>query len=156
MSTPNAQQHDRPKRKRASKPEPPVTISPADFEKLMALAAANGTDPQATIHRLLAEATPQVDTKPTLELSFWTHSAGRAALEDLRRRHWHHLPDTNLSLVALVVLDTALAFPEWVSAKLNETARYTKAEGVPLDEFNVSRIRAALAARNATTPEEAE
>lgn len=147
MSTPNAQQPARPKRKRASKPESPVKITPADFDKLMALAAANGTDPQATIHRLLSEATPQVDTRPALEIRFWTTAAGRAVLEDLRRRHWPHAPDTNLSSVALVVLDTVLAFPEWVSSRLNETARYTKAEGVPLDEFNVRRMMAALEAR---------
>jgi len=156
MSTTHKQQPDESKRRRANKSEAPPCLSPEDYDRLLALAAAEGSDPQATLHRLLAEATPQVDTRPTLQLNFWMPAAGRATLEDLRRRHWSHIPDVDLSCVAQVALETALAFPVWLSARLNETARYTRAEGVPLAEFNVSRILAALAARNAASIEEAE
>jgi len=156
MSTTHKQQPDQPKRRRANKSEAPPCLSPEDYDRLLALAAVEGGDPQATLRRLLAEATPKVDTRPTLQLNFWMHAAGRAALEDLRRRHWHHVADVDLSCVGFVVLEAALASPEWVSARLNEAARYTRAEGVPQAEFSVSRILAALAARNATSPEESE
>lgn len=145
MSTSNAQQPDRPKRRRANKPDSPVRISPADLEKLSALAAANGTDPQAALHRLLSEATPQVDHRPALDVRFWTHATGRAALEDLRGRLYK--PEADLSGIACEVLETVLGFPAWLDARLKEDWRYQRAEGVDLVDYKARRMTAALEAR---------